>query len=73
MYFNEMEVKVDYEIKKEEMKKAVLASDYSKKNQKAKVNRNFLDMFTINPKQKKFVVPKTNCCEIKIQKVCCDN
>lgn len=72
MYFNEMELKVYYEMKKEEMEKAVLAIEYLKKSQKAKVYRDFLNIFKKNPKQKKYVVPKTNCCEIKIQKVCCE-
>ncbi|MCH6265890.1 MULTISPECIES: hypothetical protein [Neobacillus] len=69
MYFNEMELKVYYEMKKEEMEKAVLASRYSKNSPASKLYRNFLNMFKKNQK----AVPKSDCCEIKIQEVCCGN
>jgi hypothetical protein len=68
MYFNQMELKVYYEMKKEEMEKAVMAGEYLKKGQKRIGFRHF-----INKLKKKSVVPKTNGCEIKIQKVCCEN
>lgn len=69
MYFNEMELKVYYEMRKEEMEKAVLASRYSKNSPTSKLYRNFLNMFKKNQK----AVPKPDCCEIKIQEVCCGN
>lgn len=73
MFFNEMQLKVHYEMKKEEMEKAVLASKYSKNNGKGKFHRKFLNLFKEKHRQKKFVVPKPNCCDIKIQQVCCEN
>jgi hypothetical protein len=55
MYINEMELRARYEMKKEEVRLAMLASRF--KNNFKKSN----------------VVQKPNCCEIKIQEVCCQN
>lgn len=71
MYFNQMELKAYYEMKKEEMEKAVLASRYSKNSPKSKLYRHFFNMF--KKEQTQNVVPKSMCCEIKIQEVCCGN
>jgi len=73
MLFNEMELKVYYEMKKAEMEEAILASEYLKTNQKAKVYSNFLSMIKKLLKQKKYVVREQYCCEVQIQKVCCEN
>jgi hypothetical protein len=73
MLFNEMQLKVYYEMKREEMEKAILASKYSKNNEKVKFYRKFFNLIKEYKKQKKYVVPKSNCCDIKIQQVCCEN
>ncbi len=73
MYFNEMDLKAYYEMKKEEMEKEVLAKEYSKNRQMPKLLSYFLNLFKKNQIQKKNVLRKLNCCEIKIQKVCCEN
>ncbi|MEH7418158.1 hypothetical protein V7266_23095 [Neobacillus drentensis] len=70
MYFNEMELKVYYEMRKEEMEKAALTSKYRKNKPKAKLFSNFLSMIKKNQQQKQISI----CCEkINIQKGCCEN
>lgn len=73
MLINEMQLKVHYEMKKEEMEKAILARKYSKNNEKVKLYRKFLNLFKENKKEKKFVVLMPNCCNIQIQQLCCEN
>jgi hypothetical protein len=72
MYFNKMELKAYYEMKKEEMEKAVIASKYSISSNRTKLYKNLLNMFK-NKIQNKYFVPKKNCCDIKSQQVCCEN
>jgi hypothetical protein len=72
MYFNKMELKAYYEMKKEEMEKAVMASKNSKSSNRTKLFRNLLYMIK-NKIQNKYFVPKKNCCDINTQQVCCEN
>ena len=60
MFFNEMQLKVYYEMKKEEMEKAILADQFSKNRKKVKVYRRLFNW-----------AEKPNCCNANMQKVCC--
>ena len=51
MFFDEMQLKVFYEMKKEEMEKALLASRNSKNSKRTNLYRNFLNLFKKNKKQ----------------------
>jgi predicted nucleotide-binding protein len=73
MFFNEMQLKVYYEMKKEEMEKAMSASKYSKSNQKENLFKVFFNAIKNIKTQKKNLNAKQNCCDIKIQQVCCQN
>ncbi|MGN7299450.1 hypothetical protein [Ferdinandcohnia sp. SAFN-114] len=73
MYFNEMDLKVHYEMKKEEMEKAILASKYSKYSGKETLYTKFFSALKNSKLQKKYLEATPNCCNIKIQEVCCEN
>lgn len=73
MLFNEMQYKVHYEMKKEEMEKVLLASNYFKDSQKASLYPRLFHAFKKRNLQKKELKTIPNCCDIKIQKVCCEN
>jgi len=71
MYLNEMELKFYYEMKKEEMEKAISANRFSKNNQKPKFYMNFFKDFNQNKPQDIYAVQKPICCNINTQEVCC--
>lgn len=73
MFFNEMQLKVYYEMKKEEMEKAISASKFSKSSQKESLYKWVFNAFRNIKTQKKYLTAKPNCCDRQIQQVCCEN
>ena len=73
MFFNERQLKVYYEMKKEEMEKALLASKSSKSSEKESLFKRVFHAFRNFKTQKKYLNAKPNCCDIQIQPVCCEN
>lgn len=73
MFFNEMQLKAYYEMKKEEMEGAILTSKHSRIIEKARLYRKFFFMLNNGNSQKKNLKERQNCCNITIQQVCCEN
>lgn len=73
MFFNEMQLKVYYEMKKEAMEKAISASKFSKSREKESLYKKAFNAFRNIKTQKKYLNAKPNCCDIQIQQVCCEN
>jgi len=70
MFFNEFDLKVAYEMKKEELDKEILAREYTRDRKKTKFIRYFVNKFTKN-KVRENTELKPKCSEIEIQQECC--
>jgi hypothetical protein len=73
MFFNEMQLKVYYEMKKEEMKKAISASKFSKSSEKESLFKRVFHAFRNFNSQKRYLNAKPSCCDMQIQPVCCEH
>lgn len=72
MFLNEMQLKAYYEMKREEMERAVLNSKYSRTNGMERLYREFF--YKPNPKNTQNNLTETPyCCNITTQPMCCDN
>lgn len=71
MYFNDLEFKYYYEMKKEEMEKEIAANRYLIKNNKTPIYKRFLHVLQKKQIRKKSIVNGSNCCNISSHEVCC--
>ena len=71
MLFNEMNLKIYYEMRKEEMEKAILASKYTKDHKKNQFIKNYFQALKKNKTQKINLEAAANCCTIKVRQTCC--
>jgi hypothetical protein len=67
MYYNEMDLKVYYEMKRQEMEKEISANRSLKAKKQTSFYTSFLNALHKLQQRKKSVVPKPSCC----QEVCC--
>jgi hypothetical protein len=72
MYFNEGDLKLYYEMKKEEMEQSIAANRYAKENKKTPFYKSFMNVLQSKQSRKKAVVPQLQCCSINSQGVCCE-